>query len=197
MAVTSEGRAGGDRRTVRRVSTDDLPELRYADGPSTSATIDIAAPPAAVWALVRDINLPARFSSEFQGADWLDGAEEASLGARFVGRNHHAAIGSWETTSTIVAHDDERELAYEVDGDGGAAARWAFQLEPLEGGAGTRLTQSTRLGPGRSGINPAIDAMPDKESKILHRRLAEHRRNIASTLAGIKSLAEGLAPDPD
>jgi hypothetical protein len=47
-----------------------------------------------------------------------------------------------------------------------------------------------RMGPGRSGINPAIDAMPDKESKILHRRLGEHRSNMAATLAGIKELAE-------
>ena len=166
-----------------------LPELRYADGPSTSASVDIAASPATVWALVRDINLPARFSPEFQGADWLDGGEDAAVGARFVGRNHHAAIGSWETTSTIVVHDPEREVAYEVDGDGGASARWSFALEPL-GDGGTRLTQSMRMGPGRSGINPAIDAMPDKESKILHRRLGEHHTSMEATLAGIKDLAE-------
>lgn len=170
--------------------TDDaLPALRYADGPSTSASIDIAAPPATVWALVRDINLPARFSPEFQGADWLDGNEEAAVGARFVGRNHHPAVGSWETISTITTHDTERELAYEVAGDGGPAARWSFVLEVT--GDGTRVTQTTRLGPGRSGINPAIDAMPHKESKILQRRLAEHRTSMEATLAGIKALAEG------
>lgn len=173
------------------VTDDALPELRYADGPSTSASTEIAAPPSTVWALVRDIDLPARFSPEFQGADWLDGAEEATVGARFVGRNHHAAIGGWETTSTIVVHEPEREIAYEVDGDGGPAARWSFTLEPIDGG--TRLTQSMRMGPGRSGINPAIDAMPDKESKILHRRLGEHHRSIEATLAGIKALAEGTA----
>lgn len=31
--------------------------------------------------------------------------------------------------------------------------------------------------------------MPDKESKILHRRLAEHRTNMEATLAGVKALA--------
>jgi hypothetical protein len=45
-------------------------------------------------------------------------------------------------------------------------------------------------GPARSGINLAIDAMPDKESKILHRRLAEHRANMQTTLAGIKHIIE-------
>jgi hypothetical protein len=32
--------------------------------------------------------------------------------------------------------------------------------------------------------------MPDKESKILQRRLAEHRPNMEATLAGIKHIVE-------
>jgi hypothetical protein len=47
-----------------------------------------------------------------------------------------------------------------------------------------------QMGPARSGINLAIDAMPEKESKILHRRVAEHRANMEATLAGIKQLVE-------
>ena len=47
-----------------------------------------------------------------------------------------------------------------------------------------------RMGPARSGINMAIDAMPDKESRILYRRLSEHRANMERTLLGIKELAE-------
>lgn len=171
------------------MSTADLPELHYADGPSVEASIDIAAPPERVWALVSDLQLPAKFSTEFQGADLLDGAEVPALGARFVGRNHHPAIGSWETTSTITAFDPPREFAFDVESDDGRpSASWRFSLEPTP--TGTRLTQWMRMGPGRSGINPAIDAMPDKESKILYRRLAEHRTNMEATLSGIKSLAE-------
>jgi uncharacterized protein YndB with AHSA1/START domain len=170
----------------------ELPELRYADGPSTEASIDIAAPPERVWALVSDLQLPARFSTEFQGADLLGGVSSPAAGARFVGRNHHPAIGSWETTSTITVYDEPRAFGYDVDGvDGGderVSASWRFTIEPIDGGC--RLTQWMRMGPGRSGINPAIDAMPDKESKILHRRLGEHRSNMAATLAGIKELAE-------
>lgn len=48
----------------------DEPELRYADCPSTEAVVDIAAAPHVVWALVTDIHLPSRFSSELSGADW-------------------------------------------------------------------------------------------------------------------------------
>ncbi|MFV0306834.1 MAG: SRPBCC family protein [Desertimonas sp.] len=172
------------------------PELRFADGPSTEASIDIGAPLAAVWALVTDIALPARFSSEFQGADWMDGAETPTIGARFVGRNHHAAIGTWETISTVTALEFEREFAYDVDGiePGRPGATWCFRLEP--DGDGTRLTQWMRIGPGPSGLTPALEAMPDKESKILYRRLSEHRANMEANLTGIKELAEGTRRSP-
>jgi uncharacterized protein YndB with AHSA1/START domain len=171
------------------MSTADLPVLRYADGPSTEASIDIAAPPERVWALVSDLQLPARFSNEFQCAELLGGAKVPTVGARFVGRNHHPAIGSWETTSTITSFDPPKVFAYDVDGeDGRPSATWRFTLEPTV--EGTNLTQWMQMGPGRSGINPAIDAMPHRESKILHRRLGEHRSNMEATLAGIKALAE-------
>ena len=52
----------------------DLPELRYRNCPTVEAGLMIDASPQVVWALVSDIQLPARFSSEFRGAEWLDGA---------------------------------------------------------------------------------------------------------------------------
>ena len=163
-------------------------ELRFADCPTTEATLDIAAPPEAVWPLVSDIMLPARFSGEFQGAEWLDGVSEPEAGARFVGRNRHEAIGAWETTSTVTECDPPRTFAWAVGEPDEPAARWRFTLEPMD--AGTRLTQWMQMGPARSGINAAIDAMPDKESRILERRLTELRQNMQATLEGIKQLAE-------
>lgn len=68
------------------------------------------------------------------------------------------------------------------------SARWRFTLAAQAGG--TRLTQWMQIGPAPSGISMAIEAMPDKESRILHRRLAEHRANMTATLTGIKELAE-------
>ena len=59
----------------------DLPQLRYVDGPTTEASIDIAAPPERVWALVTDLQLPARFSNEFHGAELLDGATCPAVGS--------------------------------------------------------------------------------------------------------------------
>ena len=166
----------------------ELPELRYRDCPTVEATVTIAASPHEVWALVSDIQLPARFSSEFLGADWLDGVTGPAVGARFVGRNHHPAIGEWQTMSTICDFEPGSRFGCAVGDTDQPSATWRFTLDP--GGAGTRLTQWMQMGPARSGINLAIDAMPEKESKILHRRLAEHRANMEATLAGIKQIVE-------
>ena len=149
----------------------------------------IDAPADVVWALVSDIQLPARFSSEFRGAEWLDGATEPALAARFVGRNQHSAIGDWETVSTVVEFEPGRVFGWAVGDPDQPSARWRFTLTPE--GSQTRLSQWMQMGPARSGINVAIDAMPDKESKILHRRLGEHRTNMQANLEGIAALAGG------
>jgi uncharacterized protein YndB with AHSA1/START domain len=163
--------------------------VRYADGPTTTATRHIAAPTAEVWPLICDINLPARFSSEFEGAEWTDDTNAGALGATFEGHNRHDAIGSWTTTSTVVELEPERAFAWAVGDPDDASALWRFQLSPE--GDGTTVTFTVRIGPGRSGLTPAIEAMPDKEERIIERRLAEFRRNMEATLDGIAELAQG------
>jgi hypothetical protein len=177
------------KRPRSTVSITDVDEpLRYADCPTTEASVRVLAPPEAIWRVVTDIQLPARFSDEFQGADWLDGVSAPALGARFVGRNAHPAMGGWETTSTIVEFDPPRRFGWAVGDPDDPAARWRFVLAPVDGG--TQLSQWMQMGPARSGINLAIDRMPEKESRILERRLGEHRANMQRTLDGIKALIE-------
>jgi Polyketide cyclase / dehydrase and lipid transport len=169
----------------------DQTELRLSDCPTAEESVVVAAEPRALWPLVADVQLPSRFSSEFQGAEWLDGATGAALGARFKGQNYHPARGRWESISTICEYEPERQLGWSVGSPELPAARWRFVLEPEADG--TRLTQWVQLGPGASGISSVIESMPDKESRILHRRLAEHRANMQATIAGIKALAESPA----
>jgi hypothetical protein len=88
-------------------------DVRYGECPTVEADIVISAPAAAVWGLVSDITLPARFSSELEGVEWVD-AGEPGVGARFVGRNRHPAIGSWETTCTITAYEPLRTFSWVV-----------------------------------------------------------------------------------
>jgi hypothetical protein len=161
--------------------------IRYADTPIVELAVEIAAPPAVVWDLVTDINVPARFSTEFQGADWLDDAEPA-LGSRFVGRNGHGVAGTWETTCTVIWFEPMRSFGYAVKDVDSPAARWRFDLEPST--AGTELTMWAQMGPGRSGVSYFIYKHPDREEEIIAARLEEWRGNMEATLAGIKSLAE-------
>jgi hypothetical protein len=170
---------------------DDRPELRYEDGPSTEADVLVDAPPDALWPFVTDIQLPSRFSDELAGAEWLDGATRAELGARFVGRNAHEAIGSWETVCTVSVLEPGATFEWTVGDPGHPSSVWRYTLRAE--GTATRLGMWMRMGPASSGINTAIDAMPDKESRILYRRLSEHRANMERTLLGVKALAEGTA----
>ena len=161
---------------------------RYADGPTVEATTWIDAPPERVWAVVADIESMPSMSAELQSVEWLDGATEPAVGARFVGHSMHKALGEWSTTSHVVECDAPRVLAWAVEDPDRPAATWRFTLEPADGG--TRLTQWTRMGPGRSGLSVAIERMPDKEEKIVFVRLREFEAGMTATLAEIKERAE-------
>ena len=72
-----------------------------------------------------------------------------------------------------------------------AGATWAFELEP--DGSGTLLRQRASMGPGPSGTTAAIERMPDKEERIIARRLEEWKAGMQAVLAGIKASAESGA----
>jgi nitroreductase len=160
--------------------------LRFEDGPGAVAEIDIDASPATVWALVRDINLPARFSTEFLGAEWE--TEERGVGAVFRGRNQHAAVGEWSVPCVVDAYDEERSFGWRTSDAQNPGARWRFDLEPIPGK--TRLRFSYVMGPGPSGTTLAITANPGKEARVLRRRLNEVYANMQRTVEGVKQLAE-------
>ena len=160
----------------------------YADTPVVAAQTYIEAPPERVWPLVSDIHLMPELSTELQEVSWLDGVTAPALGHRFSGRNANAILGSWETVSTVVACDPPRCFAWAVGDPGHPSATWRFTLRP--DGTGTRLEQWYQMGPARSGLNVAIDAMPDKEAKIVFVRLREHETGMKHNLEAIKERAE-------
>ena len=170
--------------TVRHGPSD---PLRLADQPGTFVEVEIAAPPEVVWTLVTDLDMPARFSSEFLGARWID--DGPALGASFVGRNQHRAIGEWEVPSFVDEFEDGVRFGWATVDASNPGSRWCFDLARTA--AGTTLRYSLSLGPGPSGITIAIEAMPEKEQRILQRRIAEHHANMLRTVQGIAALAEG------
>lgn len=161
---------------------------RYADKPTAEVQTWIATPPAQVWALVSDIELMPRLSSELQSVQWLDGSIGPAVGARFIGRSKHEALGEWATTSHVIECEPMQVLAWAVEDPAHPSAVWRFTLEPQDGG--TLLRQWMQMGPARSGLSFAIDRMPDKEQKIVFVRMREFETNMTATLAAIKELAE-------
>lgn len=148
----------------------------------------IDADPARVWSLVSDIALMPAFSNELKAVEWAEGSEGPRVGARFIGHNEHDAFGQWSSTSRIVACDQPHEFAWAVGEPDDPAAMWRFRLAPRDGG--TVLNYWMQMGPGRSGLSVALEAMPDKEQKIVFVRLREFEGAIEKTLAAIKRLAE-------
>ena len=163
--------------------------MRYRDCPTVEVEERIVGDPAAIWALVTDIGLPARFSQELQEAEWIGGATGVGIGNRFRGRNQNDILGDWETECEVVEVEPGRRWAWNVDGPDGVMATWGFEVDP--GREAVTVRQWARMGPGPSGLTPAIESMPEKEGRIIARRMGEWRTNIAANLAGIKAIIEG------
>lgn len=164
--------------------------MKYADCPTVEVSTDLAATPSAVWQLVSDIQLSSRFSSEVSGADWIDGHDRPALDARFVGHSAHDAIGEWTTTCVVTGFEERRLFEWSVMGpDDDVSSIWRYTIDDLGDGR-SRLHYWFQMGPGRGGLNGAIDRMPDKEERIVARRLGEHEQNMERMLAGVKELAE-------
>ncbi|WP_236791507.1 SRPBCC family protein [Amycolatopsis sp. GM8] len=161
---------------------------RYADTPTVEVSTWVGAAPERVWGLVTDIRLMPELSDELQSIEWLDGATAPALGAKFLGRSKHDAMGEWATTSQVTEYEPGHVFGWAVEDPEHPSARWRFRVQPEAGG--TRLSEWMQLGPGRSGLSFAIDRMPDKEQKIVFVRLREFERNMTATLEQLKSLAE-------
>ncbi|MCH9722399.1 MAG: SRPBCC family protein [Actinomycetia bacterium] len=162
--------------------------MRYRDQPTTEVTARVHCDVATAWGYVTDITVPARCSAELQSVEWLDGADGVRVGARFRGRNENATIGRWETVCEIVEVEHERRWVWNVRGNDGPIASWGFEVEPASDGV--LIRQWARMGPGPSGLTIGIAAQPEKEARIVARRLAEWERGMQANLEWIRSQAE-------
>ena len=158
------------------------------DGPGTVVEVDIKAPPGKVWPYVSDINFGVEFSEEFTGARWAEGFDGPALGAQFIGSNKHEAIGEWDIPCFIDRFEENRSFGWVTSDPANPGAQWRFELAAIAGA--TRLRYRLVLGPGPSGISAAIKAMPEKEPRILARRVGEHRANMQRIVDAIKTAAE-------
>lgn len=144
-------------------------------------SIEIAASPEAVYALVSDVTRTGEWSPVCQECSWEEGAGPR-VGARFTGRNV-AGERTWETTSTVIAAESGREFAWEV---GKGFVRWSYRMEPA--GAGTKLTEAWEFTAAgleffASAFGDDAPARADDATKAAH-------EGIPATLEAIKRIAE-------
>ena len=102
------------------------------------ASVDIAAPPAAVWAVVSDLRRMGERSPECLAMRVL-GAPR--VGAYAIGLNRRRWV-VWTTVSRIVRYEPQRAIAWRVLKNG---AVWTYELRPAP--QGTRLTERRELPP--------------------------------------------------
>lgn len=159
---------------------------RFEDDPVVEVSTSIHAPIDAVWDLVTDITLPARFQDEFVEAEWID--DGPALGARFIGRNNRGER-RWETTSWVVAYEPMSAFGWAVSDQDNPGATWTYYLD--EADTATILRFHRVLGPGPSGLTAAIERNPEAEEAIIAARDEEQRQNMQAVVAGIRELAEG------
>ena len=144
------------------------------------ARIQVACPPAEVYALVADITRMGEWSPECYRCEWLDGATGPQVGVRFRGYNQWGEM-RWARTATITVAAPGEEFAFTTSSEPEFpdSTDWCYRFEAREGG--TLVTESCVL--------TENQWPPDMQSMI-----AEHGRGVQQrmqqTLERLKTAAE-------
>ena len=104
-----------------------------------TVTVVVDATPDEVWALAADPTRLGEWSHEATGAEWLDDTHFA--GANRMGRNR------WVRVNEVLAADRPRRFSWRTVPSGyyRDSTIWSFDLEPVDGGSRTRITQSFEI----------------------------------------------------
>ncbi len=100
-----------------------------------TASLNIAAPLQAVWALVSDVRRTGEWSPECVRVVPVGGPRRGRL---LLGVNRRAKV-RWATVSRIHVYEPEREIGWTVLTN---RSEWTYRLEPHD--MGTRLTETRR-----------------------------------------------------
>ena len=160
---------------------------RIQDGPGVVAEIDTDARPRQVWEVISDINMPAKFSDEFAGADWLSD-DEIAAGAIFRGRSAISDGREWETNCIVTEWVERETFEWRTTDPENPGAIWRFDL--AEQGAGSRLRFSMVIGKENNSTAPRAMADPSLENQILFERRLIHKANMQRVLEGVKALVD-------
>lgn len=171
------------RRTGGTVPVMTSPEPSPAE-PSPdelSATIEIDAAPAQVWALVADLPRMREWSDQVVRTTVIGG--QPKVGAWMVNLNQQGRK-RWPTTARVVRFTPHSDLAFRVTEN---RAVWSFQLEPLDGGARTRVTHRREAPQGISVLSKGLTKVVLGGQESFR---AELTAGMGTTLQRVKAAAE-------
>jgi polyketide cyclase/dehydrase/lipid transport protein len=94
----------------------------------------LPADPPTVFRLISDVTRTPEWSPQVVSCEWLDGATEAAIGARFTARNGLGRF-TWANTPVITRLDPDRTFAFSRTERGGGTMEWFYRLEPHENGS--------------------------------------------------------------
>ena len=115
-----------------------------------TASIEIDAAPAQVWALLADLPRMSEWSDQVVRT-WIVGGE-VKQGARMINLNQQG-WKRWPTNAKVVRFTPHSDLAFRVTEN---LTIWSFQLEPLEDGARTKVTPRRETPDGISGLSKGM-----------------------------------------
>ncbi|OFJ54010.1 SRPBCC family protein [Mycolicibacterium grossiae] len=111
-----------------------------ASGPATaSASVTVAAPPEAVYALLTDLDAMAEIGAEVHAMRWR-GDGSARPGAVFTGRNRNGSR-TWSTRCQVTDAEPGRVFAFDVTSVVIPVAHWRYDIEATADGC--VVTEST------------------------------------------------------
>ncbi len=154
-----------------------MAETKYKE---LEQSIDIAAPPAQVWALVSDVKRMASWSPQVVRSTVKGGVVQQ--GATFRNLNRQGLL-LWPTNAKVVRFEPHRDFAFKVKENG---VIWSFELAE-NGTGGTTVTQRRELPNGISKLSinltkTVLGGVDDFTARL--------ESGMQETLAKIKAEAE-------
>ena len=147
--------------------------------PDLELTVDIDAPPDAVWAVVSDVTRIPEWSPVCHRCEWVED------GKRF--RGHNKLNGArWSRECVVTASEPGRVFAFSTLFKGEESTRWRYSVEPgRESGDTTTLREAYQVVMMPRWVR-AFRMLPGAKAKSER----DTRWNIEHSLERIKQIAE-------
>lgn len=110
-------------------------------GEPVEVSVDVAAAPSTLYALVSDVTRMGEWSPENVGCTWLGGARTPVVGARFKGKNQRG-WRRWSTVNEVIEAEPGEVFAFRTSSMGLPVAEWRYRFDGDENSGTCTVTES-------------------------------------------------------